>query len=255
VPSEICSTAPDGAGRSVTDHPYGEGVTDGRRQAQIEELAQWASSADARAAATADLRRYGLAHGHDQVADVLGDVLVKVWGRILEEPLDERDGTSVIAYARRSVANSVTDLARGRHDLSLEDLMDSGYTPNPDEFDLVDDPLIDTGETVSHVRMALHGELSGRYVQSWYVAAALVVVALSQDDLAVAADIPCPSATHGGAVRPEYWAAVAYAGQDRCFADPDTSAVRERRSQAMRRVQQTLARALAATAGDSEGVR
>lgn len=228
-------------------------MTSERRQAQTEELAQWALSADARSAAAADLHRFGLPHGHDQVDDVLGDVSEKVWRRIRREPLDVREGTSVIAYARRSIANSVIDLVRGRHDVALDDLLELGHEPSQEEPDLFKDPLADTGgpDAAQLVRRALHGELSGRYVRAWHVAAALVVVALSQDEVAVAVDIPRPSATHGGAARPQYWAALAYAGEDRCFADPDTPAVRERRSQAMRRVQETLARALDATANDA----
>lgn len=230
----------------------------GEGEAQGRELASWLVSADASAAARSDLLRRALPHGADQVDDLLGEVAAKVLTRIADTPLDLRAGTTVAAYARRTLANAVTDLARGHHDLSFDALLEAGAIgvdspvgrpgpgPGPgrsdvDEFDVVLDR--DDRDLCGLVRRSLHGGLGERYALAWVVAAALVVVALSQDDLPVAAGVPRPDAAHGGAGQAQLWAALAYAGQDRCFEQPDSSAVRQRRSVAMGHVSAALLRA------------
>lgn len=215
------------------------------QERQRTDLGAWLWSADARAAATFELRRVGLPHGHDQVDDVLGEIGERVLARIDRDPLELPNDTSVAAYARRALANAATDLVRGHHHASLDDLLDQGYEPVDAASDSTDNDTdvndrIGTGP-VAGLALALHRAMRSPHRRSiWSVAAALVVIALNDDRVRPAFDIPTPDARHGGAADPNRWAALAYAGQDRCFVKPETGAIRERRSRAIAHLDRTL---------------
>ncbi|CAN5398972.1 hypothetical protein BH10ACT1_BH10ACT1_42840 [soil metagenome] len=212
---------------------------------QVDELGTWLWSADGRTAARADLRSHGLPHDPAQVDDVLGEVALGVFRRMARHGALQG---SVPAYARRAIRNAVVDLARGHHDVSLDELLSAdGGGPS-----LIDGPATDQDpfpaepgmEQLLAIRLGLHADLSLPRADTWPVAAALAALTLSQGDVEPAPDLPRPDAAHGGAGKAELWAALAYAGQDRCFATPDTMAVRTRRTTAMARVRRTLQRAL-----------
>lgn len=221
------------------------------------EVGRWMLSDDARAATSADLRRHGLPAGTAQVDDVLGAVTERLLVRLGQGALDLRNGTTVAAYARRSIANEVIDLFRGSHAVSLDELIEAGINPYAasEAVDETGDAAVvildgPTPALVEDLRRALHADLARRHTQAWTIAAALVVVSLSDPDLCPAADIARPDPRHGGAGRPDRWAGLAYAGQHRCFEQPETGAVRERRRRALGHIDAALVRAhTLATAG------
>lgn len=94
--------------------------------------------------------------------------------------------------------------------------------------------------TVEEVRRGLHARIPERYVEAWVVAAALATVTVRDDAVVLAADVPQPQPASPGWARRHLWAGLAYAGQDRCFAQPENGAVRERRSRAVQRVERLL---------------
>lgn len=231
-------TSPD---RACPEWSYLCRVRDERKR-QRTDLGAWLCSTDARAAATSELRRARLPHGHDQVDDVLSEIGERVLARIDREPLELGNDSSVAAYARRALSNAAIDLVRGHHHASLEDLLDQGYEPADDASDSTDTDADDRiGVDPTALARALHRAMSPPHRRSiWSVAAALVVIALSSDQVRPAADIPSPDARHGGAADPNRWAALAYAGQGRCFVRPETGAIRERRSRAIAHLDRTL---------------
>src|SRR3954465_8388964 len=102
---------------------------------QLDALATWTSSADARAASEHELRRRGLPlHLAD---DVRQQSFEQVAARIARRgPIEEHEANAVPAYARRSLQHIVTGMLRGRndaldrahasqHDVMLEHVADS----------------------------------------------------------------------------------------------------------------------------------
>lgn len=228
--------------------PTYRGTVREERAQQREDLGEWMGSGDARVAAAGLLRRSGLPHGDDHIDDVISEVAASVLARIAREPLDLRHGSTVAAYARRSLGNAVTDIVRGHHETSLDALMDQGLQPTEPEAppmgssDHAGD--VDT-ELATLLCRALHTRLQPpRPRPTWSVAAALAFVALTDERVRPATDIRLPDAQHGGAADPTRWAALQYAGRDTCFAQPENGAVRQRRSAALDQLSITLTSAI-----------
>lgn len=245
-------------------------------------LVRWIDSRDARSAAASDLKRYGLPHEGDHIDDVLHDVWLKVHDRLVRSPLEDRaDGTApnVAGYARRAVRNAVLDLSAGPALVSLDALFENGLGAQPrtgspadhgdrDAFEDIDDidgprgfdavdaePCDGPGpvgtedphvEVIASCRRELHRRSGGRYIEAWVVSAALVPLAVSEG-AKVSGAVPQPDPRSPGWRNRHLWSGLAYAGQARCFEEPETGAVRERRSRAIRRVDAILRAAMGLT--------
>lgn len=218
-----------------------------RRAGQLEALTAWIASPDARAAARSELATVGL-RGSGLADELLSDVWMRVVGRIRREALADRPdgGDPTIAYARRSLRNAALDLLRVPAVTSLDELLAGGWEPGVDDGpgdpaepvdDEVPEPVASVPGLVDDVRLGLFARLPDRYVAAWTVAAGLASVTLGADQATAAPDVPTPAQASSGWVRRHLWAGLAYAGQDRCFVQPETGAVRERRSRAVQRVE------------------
>lgn len=225
------------------------------RHGQVERLTSWIASSDARHAAGAELAAVGLgAAGH--VDDLLNDTWLRVRRRIETEPLRRivEGADPVAAFARTTMRNAARDLVRGPRETSLDELVEVGWEPEPipdgdPDAEVLEgtggtvgpvDPDEIEGEVVRDTRRGLHARLPERNVDIWVVSAALTTVSLRDDRVAVAADIPVPERESPGWARRHLWAGLAYARQDRCFEKPESGAVRERRSRALKRVETLL---------------
>lgn len=228
---------------------------------QFEELQAWCLGPQGRGAAARSLRRTRLSADPGAVDDLCQQVFIKVWQRLQRGPLDGPAHTSAVeAYAEVTVRNAANDLIRRGARDRLDELTDPtkrfGLIEHLDEES---DPDSGTGAQPSHivgqpVRWALHAHLAERQrrLQPWTIAAALVFVELADHpDLELLADTPRPHrqsrASHDGAG----WAALAYAGRIDCFTQPETSAVRERRSTALARMRTALVAAAEAAGATS----
>lgn len=236
-------------------------VRHGAIDEQLGELTRWVASPDARAAAAADLGRYGLPTGSDHVDDVLHDVWLRIHGRILREPLEDRgDRSSVVPYARRAVQHAVLDLASGGRAESLDRLVDAGWEPEPVDVQGDDGAAAEAFEPdgdaafADDVRRSLFARIGDRYVDDWVVAASLVPVVLQDGETCPDPSIPQPARRSRGWPYRHLWAGLAYARQDRCFEEPETGAVRQRRSNAIARVERRLREAIH-VAREEQGVR
>ena len=216
-----------------------------RRAGQLEALTAWIASPDARAAARSELATVGL-RGSGLADELLADVWMRVVERIRRDALADRadGGDPTIAYARRSLRNAALDLLRVPAVTSLDELLAGGWEPGVDEgpgdpAEHVDDeapaPVASAPALVDDVRLGLFARLPDRYVAA---------------DRRRRAGLGHPRRRPGdrrprragaqaspGWVRRHLWAGLAYAGQDRCFVQPETGAVRERRSRAVQRVE------------------
>ena len=217
-------------------------VADARIASQLGELASWCLGADARASAASELRRLGLPAHADHIDDVCQDVLLAVLRRIEGRGAicDEHGRSAVIPYARRSLSHAAIDLVRLGSAARLEALLDPSLLV--DVAAPVDGPGVhdDLQEIyVRSVRHAIHRQSSvlARHRAEWAVAAALVAVtAADHPGLALRAGTPQPDPRSPGVGAAGRWAGLAYAGRVDCFEQPETGAVRERRSTALRRV-------------------
>ncbi len=228
---------------------------------------------DGRAAAASELRGLGLPAGPDQVDDLCQQVLVKVWSQIQgRSPDDERGPVdNVVGYARRCLRTSAVDLLRSGRRERLDSLVSGGvdgedatdhFDPSNDLDDHTPVPWIDsTGDDAIAplVRWVLQLHLVDRPTRdAWVTSAGLVLSHLSDHpELALAPEIPVPAPRSRAAHHGPRWAALAYAGRLDCFEDPETGAVRQRRSVALRRIERTFADAVhqAAHATDQDMVK
>ena len=200
------------------------------------EMFAWLTSADARAAAVSELHRRGLPAA--LVDDLLGATALALGAASLDGGTIDRPA----AYARRALATKAVDLLRGtiRHRREIE---------WPDEFDL---PESDDAEAPAlaieledDLRVAIHRLLAAR--KAWAAAAALTVLTLAAHrDVALPREVPEPEGASGG--QADRWASLWLAGCRDCFPAPgvaDDAAMRQRRSRALRAVDDVLADAAA----------
>ena len=222
-------------------------VNDARTAAQRDELASWCLGADARSAARSALRRLALPYDDDHIDDLCQDVLLSVLRRIEHRGVvvDQHDRSSVIPYARRALSHAAIDLVRLGSSARLEELLDVRSPESGVDYTTDGEVLIDDREAAYlaelrqwiHVRLA---EPAGR-APVWVAAASLVALVLADDPgLALRPGTPQPDPRSPGASAASRWAGLAYAGREDCFTRPETGAVRERRSIALRRVDATL---------------
>jgi len=230
------------------------------RDRQIDELLAWGASDDARFAARALAVRYRLPVA-DTIDVLCRDTEARVWMRLhrggaLAPTDDGRD--SVVPYARRVMSNAAIDLLRGRplSHISLDgpSRPDGSDEPERSGNDLPDAAIhdaftvIEVREAVAEIRGALHRSLGGverRRAASlvWPSSAAMALLTLIDAGGAVQPPAGFPRPEPGSGADPDRWAALAYAGQQRCFASPDgeeTGATRGRRARALATVDKTL---------------
>jgi hypothetical protein len=202
-------------------------------------VATWLASPEGRQAADRWVRRLGLPA--DLADDVAQEVLIRTAvavarGEVLRNPA---------AWANRAGTFAARDLLRGA-------LRRPRSAPAPD----VEDPreisaFADEVEAVAvgaelatGVRRAVAARVTAR---PWVGAAALAHLAAAVDGAPVGPRCPQP-AGGAGPMEAAEWAALWYAGQVRCFADPggaETAAVRKRRSRAVAQVRALLHEAAA----------
>ncbi len=231
---------------------------------QLATLQEWCLGPAGRGSAATALRRTGLHAGHAEVDDLCQEVLVRCWRRISCRPLLEEPGRSAVeAYATRALRNAAKDIARGsarsRTHLLEEEHLDrlvAGSVGDEDDVPGDDGGQVRVGDpaTIDAIRTDLHAQLAGpgRTPAPWGVAAAITTLLLGLDPQATAAaDVRRPDPQTRAAHDGDLWAGLAYAGRTDCFETPDSSAVRERRSQALARVRSLLAGAIERTAAPS----
>ncbi len=224
-------------------------------------LLAWCASDDARQAAGALAIRYRL-----PVADTIDllcrDTEAKVWMRLHRggalAPTDDGDNP-VVPYARRAMGNAAIDLLRGRPVTHIPITGGPSHSDGRDEpevsgLDLPDDAAgeafaaIEVRDAVADVRRAVHRQLGssqrrGPLPAVWPASAAVALLTLIDAQGSVTQPAVFARPEPGSGADPDRWAALAYAGQQRCFAAPDheeTGAIRSRRSRALAIVDETL---------------
>ncbi len=219
------------------------------------ELEQFCLGPAGRAAARADLTRYGLPADADHVDDICQQVLVGIWARLStardDEPSEDHL-TNVAAYARRSIRNAVVDLLRGRSGrerLALGNRAGGAEADYPTEdggSGLPDDrdPEAWTDATsdrrvADELRWAIQSASTCMPDRDgWLVSATLALTHLADHpDLEPPDGAPLPDPRSPAAGHASRWVALFYAGRLDCFDRPETGAVRERRSRALKRVE------------------
>jgi hypothetical protein len=206
------------------------------RQAQLDALAAWITSADARAAAAAELRGRALP---DLVDDVCQQTFVLVAARIDRHgPIVFEGEATMASYARRAMRNLVTGMVRGRRVDPFEAVPEA---VSPEITDAVVD-VIAGAEAVDAIRHALFTALVPKRV--WSTSAALSFVTLAVDPGRRESLGPTPEAGAEGQWR--YWMALWLAGDRDSFA-ADDAATRQRRSRAIKQINAELQRAMEPT--------
>lgn len=214
--------------------PTAEGA---RRQ-----MVDWLLGSEARVAAQAELRRYGL-DAYDP-GDLVNDVVVSVLAARFDAAVDQP-----VAYVRRALTNRARDL------LGADKVRRRRAAPPPvandDEggdavADVEDDTALDP-ELVASAR-AVETDLRRRLqlalvrTKTWVVAAALTTLTLRlHDDVAVPDGVPAPEAGHRD--KADRWAALWLAGERAAFAGAgaaETDAVRKARSRKLKDVEALL---------------
>lgn len=214
-----------------------------------DELLRWLATDDARAAAAHEVRRLRLP---DAVAD---DLLQNTARRLLVTAArglpDDLDAT---AYARRALAHAAVDLFRQdrRRRRTESDVDFDGYAgPLPTPSAEAPAQLAVLSDLEDGCRRAVHALLAPR---PWAGAAALTVLTLGcHPGVPVPLGTPLPGG--GTPDQDARWAALWLAGLRACFPDGDgaeDAATRQRRSRALRQVDDLLRRA-AALAGVGSG--
>jgi DNA-directed RNA polymerase specialized sigma24 family protein len=233
--------------------------------AQLAELQAWCLGSAGRGAASVSLRRVGLPSGPQAVEDVCQETFVKVWERLRRGPLvADGDGDSgVVPYATVVSRNVARDWLRRTRRERLDGLL---HDDVPADDPVGDDP-IDPGVALAGLGLfALDGAGGAlrriladhlaerpRRLEPWTISAVLVMLQLTaHPDLALLPGVPVPDprspAKHDGG----RWAGLAYAGRADCFTQPETGAVRQRRSVARQRIDATLRSAVEAVTSDVE---
>ena len=216
-------------------------ATDARTQ-----MVEWLLAAEARQAAKAELRRYGL-DTYDP-SDLLNDVVVSV----LQADVDTVV-TNPVGYARRALTNRARDLL-GADKVRRRRLVD--HPPPHDDDGPVHDLSLDIEDPAaldpqvlasalgieSDLRRRLHLALAR--TKTWTVAAALTTLTLRlHDDVAVPDGAPAPEVGHRD--KADRWAALWLAGEHTAFPDPaagraDSDAMRKARSRKLHAVDALL---------------
>ncbi len=224
-------------------------VDDARRQ-----MVDWLLATEARQAAKAELRRYGI-DSYDP-GDLINDVVV----RVLQADFDVA-AANPIAYARRALTNRARDLLSGdrvrrRRHVSPTVLSDDGDERDP--LAVLEDPIA-SDPSVLAVATAVEADLRRRLqvalalTKTWVVAAALTTLTLRlHDDVAVPEDVPTPEVGHRD--QADRWAALWLAGEVSAFPDADRrrrddAAMRQARSRRLREVDALLHHAFEAVRG------
>lgn len=221
----------------------------------------WLVTADARAAARAELHRAGL-DGYD-ADDLLHDVAV----RLLQADLAAAPDNPV-AYARRAIGRRAIDLLRGdlvrrANNVPSFRTDDDGDGDKRDPLTALADGDADPSESTIEaaiedgIRRALHLALSGT-AKVWAVAAALTTLTLRiHPEVALPDDAPRPEVIDDD--KADRWAALWLAGEVEVFPSvaegrPDDPARRQARSRKLRTVDELL-RSIAASVlgGDDDG--
>ena len=216
---------------------------DERRSAMVRYL----TSADARAAARAELRRRGL-----DVVDA-DDLVHDVALRVLRADLPD-DLANPIAYVRRALTHRAADLLRGER-VRIDHV--ATWMPAHDDEGAVDplvaavepdavDPSVEaaTGAVEDALRRALHLRLGLARTKVWAVAAALTTLTLRvHRDVAVPDDAPHPGS--GSPAQADRWVALWLAGEGAVFPDDDlgridSPALRKARSRRLQEVDDLL---------------
>lgn len=197
---------------------------------QRQVMVEWLLADEARKAARAELRRYGL-DGYDP-SDLLNDVVVSV----LQADVDAAV-TNPIGYVRRALTNRARDLL-GADKVRRRRLVEPTPRGDDDHDGLaeVEDPaaldpqlLAAAGAVEADLRRRLHLALAR--TKTWTVAAALTTLTLRlHDDVAVPDGAPAPEVGHRD--KADRWAALWLAGETAAF--PDAGAGR-REDDAMRK--------------------
>lgn len=193
----------------------------------------WLSTADARAAAGAELARPRLPATF--VDDLVQDTAVRLSVSLANGATPERP----VAYARRALRNAANDLHRSRRrreHVWIDEL------PEPEA--VIDDP--DLGPFEDHCR-----RVAALVDAGWIGSAALHLLTFTMHPgAAIPDDLARPVA---GDDRAEAaWAALALAGRLDCFPGddrPDDAATRQRRSRALAEVDAVLAQAVNVATG------
>lgn len=183
--------------------------------------------------------------------DLVQEVLRRALSRVHQgEPIDNPAGFATAVLHHASV-----DLLRGRLRQPLP-LPTLARDADDGDFDIesTNDPAVDdalVGSSLArHVRRALHAA-AGTVPEK--VAAALAYLTAAVDQAPVGEGCPQP-AGGAGAREGAGWAGLWYAGRDDCFPEPsqpDSAAVRKRRSRAVAQFHAVL-HAAAGEAGVSE---
>lgn len=183
---------------------------------------------------------------------------MRVYQRISRSPLDETSGKSAVeAYATTAFRNAAVDLVRRGSPARLETLTDptlgDGFIDEAEHLPVAEEPerweVADAlNDLDRELRWLMHGfmRLPGQRPQAWTCGAALVTLTLAEhEDLELLPDTPVPDPNSPAAQAGAIWAGLGFAGRSDCFDQPETGAVRERRSQALQRVRSLITDALA----------
>ncbi len=198
---------------------------------QLDEVVALFASSDVEAFAKSRLTSYGF-KGSYAPEDLLGTAFEKVFTRLMKiGPIGDGEPDAVRRYVFRTVRNCAIDLLRAREnqpknvDVIGGDISAMDNVPVPEnEMPIASTEAWDRARAVAKASMSVRSP--------WLTAAVLAHLALDQEP-----DPPLPSRlkvpqdpAHGQVTQ---WAALQYAGRDNCFVEPDTAAVRKRRSDAM----------------------
>ncbi len=203
-------------------------------------MLDWLLSADAKAAAGAELTRRGLTYydGDELISETYLKLARTALATVPDKP---------VAYARTALANAALDLLRARRPASPTDFDDEA-THVAAPHHLEPDNIVELTNHQDDIRRSLHASLAS--TKSWIVAAALNAVTLAaHPDVQLPARVPRPADPSDG--QADLWAALWLAGERHVFAskaDPDDSAKRRQaRSRALKKVTQLLISAARAT--------
>jgi DNA-directed RNA polymerase specialized sigma24 family protein len=206
------------------------------------QMVDWLLGREARLAARAELRRYGLdAYDPD---DLVNDVVVRLLQAELDGGVDHP-----VAYARRALTNRARDLLgadrvrRRRADAppTRDDGDDAAAVVDVEDPAALDPGLVASARAVeTDLRRRL--QLALVRTRTWVVAAALSTLTLRlHDDVAVPEGVPAPEV--GSRDKADRWAALWLAGERSAFAGSgavETMAIRKARSRKLKDVDALL---------------
>jgi hypothetical protein len=214
---------------------------------QKEELEQFIESPQARAVAAMRLRWITARPTADDIDDVLAEArflivrrfqrhgaLTAEWGRT----------GAVEAYCTRVIRNIVVSRLRDAQRRPVLDSADPQFLETVEDI-VGPDPAALPAEVFDDVRTALHQRVD--HARTWSTAAALAFVTVTEHpDQTLRQAVPRPDDANESGVAE--WTSLHYAGRGDCFPPPDSPAIRQRRSRAIRQMKAELVEA-ARTAG------